>query len=258
MKVATWNINGLRSRLEFLLHWLEARQPDVVGLQELKMAEEHFPFEALKARGYHSLVYGQKAWNGVAILSRDPPRIQERGLPGQEEMGARLISAEVSGLSFTTLYCPNGKSVSHVDFLRKLKWLDSLAKHLEEQLDPSEPAILCGDFNICPTSLDTWNEKQFSGKIFHTAEERARFQCLLKWGWLDVYRELFPQEQVFSWWDYRAGAFYKNQGLRIDFLLVTSVLRKGVTAVGIDREYRKKKEGLTASDHAPVLVEFSA
>ena len=258
MKIATWNINGLRARFEFLLHWLQARQPDLVGLQELKMAEEKFPYEALKARGYHALVHGQKAWNGVAILSRDPPRIQERGLPGEEEMGARLISAEVGGLRFTTLYCPNGKSVSHADFPRKLKWLDSLAKHLEERWNPAEPAVLCGDFNICPTSLDSWNEEEFSGQIFHTREERVRFRRLLEWGWLDVYREQFPHEQAFSWWDYRAGAFYKNQGLRIDFLLVTPFLRKGVNAARIDREYRKKKEGLTASDHAPVLVELGA
>ena len=258
MKVATWNINGLRARFEFLLHWLEARQPDLVGLQELKMAEERFPFEALKARGYHAVVHGQKAWNGVAILSRDPPQIRERGLPGEEEMGARLISAEAGGLKFTTIYCPNGKSVDHADFPRKLKWLESLAEHLEERRDPSEPAVLCGDFNICPTPLDSWNEEEFSGEIFHTPEERARFQRLLEWGWLDAYRELFPGEQAFSWWDYRAGAFYKNHGLRIDFLLVTPVLKEGIRSAGIDREYRKKKEGLTASDHAPVLVELGA
>lgn len=258
MKVATWNINGLRARFEFLLHWLEARQPDLVGLQELKMAEERFPFEALKARGYHALVHGQKAWNGVAILSRQPPAIRKRGLAGEEDMGARLISAEVYGLTFTTIYCPNGKSVDHADFPRKLKWLQSLAKHLEERSDPSEPAVLCGDFNICPTSLDSWNEEGFSGEIFHTPEERTRFQRLLEWGWLDAYRERFPREQAFSWWDYRAGAFYKNQGLRIDFLLVTPALKERIRSAGIDREYRKKKEGLTASDHAPVLVELGA
>ena len=173
-------------------------------------------------------------------------------------MGARLISAEVGGLSFTTLYCPNGKSVGHADFPCKLKWLDSLAQHLEERGDRSEPAVLCGDFNICPASLDTWNEEEFSGEIFHTREERSRFQRLLEWGWLDAYRELFPREQAFSWWDYRAGAFYKNHGLRIDFLLVTPGLREGLRSAGIDREYRKKKEGLTASDHAPVLVELGA
>lgn len=258
MKVATWNINGLRARFEFLLHWLEARQPDLVGLQELKMAEERFPFEALKARGYHAVVHGQKAWNGVAILSRHPPGIREKGLPGEEAMGARLISAEVEGLKFATIYCPNGKSVDHADFPRKLKWLESLARHLEERWDPSEPAVLCGDFNICPTPLDTWNEEELSGKIFHTPEERIRFQRLLEWGWLDAYRELFPGEQAFSWWDYRAGAFYKNQGLRIDFLLVTPALKARIRSAGIDRDYRKKKEGLTASDHAPVLVEIGA
>ncbi len=227
------------------------------ALQELKMTDEHFPYEALKAQGYHAVTHAQKSWNGVAILSRDPPSFLEKGLPDEEAMGARLISAKVGGLNFTTLYCPNGKSVSHADFPRKLKWLDSLARYLAGQKSSRDPVVLCGDFNICPTPLDTWNETAFSGEIFHTQEERVRFQRLLDWGLLDAYRELLPHDQAFSWWDYRAGAFHKNQGLRIDFVLVTRPLRNGIRAVKIDREYRKKKKGLTASDHAPVLVELN-
>jgi exodeoxyribonuclease-3 len=204
------------------------------------------------------VAHAQKSWNGVAILSREPAQVVEKGLPDEEEMGARLISAKVGGLDFTTLYCPNGKSVGHSDFPRKLKWLDSLARYLREQHRPEEAAVLCGDFNICPTPLDTWNETGFSGEIFHTREERIRFQRLLDWGLLDAYRDLFPHERAFSWWDYRAGAFHKNQGLRIDFVLVTRPLGSEVKSAQIDRDYRKKKEGLTASDHAPVLVELSA
>lgn len=256
MQIATWNINGLRARFDFLLHWLQSRQPDIVGLQELKVADEHFPYEALKARGYYAAAHAQKAWNGVAVLSRGPALILERGLPGEEAMGARLISVEVGGLNFTTLYCPNGKSVDHEDFSCKLRWLDSLSRYLEEQQSPRASAILCGDFNICPTPLDTWNESGFSGEIFHTREERNCFRRLLDWGLLDPYREVFPREKAFSWWDYRGGAFHKNQGLRIDFVLMTLPLKDRLRGVKIDREYRKKKEGLTASDHAPVIVEL--
>jgi exodeoxyribonuclease-3 len=256
MRLATWNINGLRARLDFLLHWLEKRRPDVVGLQELKLEDERFPHEQLEAIGYRALTHGQKAWNGVAVLSREPAEIVQRGLPGQDDFGARLITARVGDVSFTTVYCPNGKHVGHEDFPRKLIWFDALAEHLEAAHDPAEPALLCGDFNICPTPIDSWNEKALAGKIFHTAEERRRFERLLDWGMSDLFRDLYPDRQAFSWWDYRGGAFHRNMGLRIDLLLGTASIRKRVSAVEIDREYRKKKDGLTASDHAPVWVDL--
>ena len=179
MRIATWNINGMRARTEFVLHWLKAREPDVVGLQELKTTEGDFPVEELEELGYRAVLHGQKAWNGVAILSREPARVLQRGLPGQEELGARLITAEVGDLSFTTVYCPNGKSVEHDDFPRKLAWFDALLDHLAAQHDPSKPTILCGDFNLCPAALDSWNEPRLNGRIFHTPEERQRFQRLL-------------------------------------------------------------------------------
>ncbi|MEN8180982.1 MAG: exodeoxyribonuclease III [Myxococcota bacterium] len=256
MRIATWNVNGLRARLDFVLHWLLDRQPDVVGLQELKLTDAQFPREELSAAGYHAVSHGQKGWNGVAILSRKPLRVVQQGLPGQEAFGARLLTAEVEDLEFTTVYCPNGKHIGHDDFPRKLAWFDALAGYLAEARDPKRPAILCGDFNLCPSGLDSWDEEHLAGAIFHTEDERVRWQQLLDWGWVDLFRERHPDERAFSWWDYRGGAFHRGQGLRIDFLLGTPPLLPRVQEVQIDRDYRKKKDGLTASDHAPVMADL--
>lgn len=256
MKIATWNVNGLRARLDFILHWLEARQPDVVGLQELKMPDEQVPTDAFEAAGYVITPFGQKGWNGVAVLSREPVEVVQKGLPGQEKFGARLLTVRVPDLTFTTVYCPNGKSVDHPDYRRKLEWYDSLVEHLDEMHDPGRPHVLCGDFNICPGPLDSWNEELLGGGIFHTPEERQRFQRLLDWGLVDLFRARYPEEQRFSWWDYRAGAFHKNQGLRIDAVLGTGPIAERLVEAEIDRDYRKKKDGLTASDHAPVSVDL--
>lgn len=255
MRIATWNINGLRARFDYLLYWLRDRKPDLVGLQELKAEEENFPFTELKAEGYEALVHGQKAWNGVAILSRQESRLRRVGLPNQEGAGARLISAEYQGIHFVTVYCPNGKSIGHKDFPKKLEWFDSLRDFIQNSLSPDKPVVLCGDFNICPGSLDSWNEKELNGQIFHTLDERERFRNLIDWGFMDVFRHFHPDLKKFSWWDYRAGAFYKNQGLRIDLILATSPLASKIRNIEIDRDYRKKKEGLTASDHAPVFCD---
>lgn len=254
MRLATWNINGLRARLEFVLHWLRARQPDLVGLQELKMEEERLPREAFAAEGYHLVAHSQKAWNGVAILSRKPLETRQSGLPGAGSSGARLIEAAIGKLVFVTVYCPNGKSLGHPDFGAKLLWFDRLLEYLREAHCPDQWLILGGDFNICHQGLDSWNEQGLAGKIFHTDEERIRLGRLLQWGLKDLYRERHPQGTDFSWWDYRAGAFHRNWGLRIDYLLATPTLLERVTQVAIDRDYRKKKEGMTASDHAPVMA----
>lgn len=257
MRIATWNINGLRARLDFIVHWLRERRPDVVGLQELKMEDHLFPHDVFEAEGYRALTHGQKAWNGVAILSREPAELLQKGLPGQDEFGSRLLTARVGDLRFTTVYCPNGKNTEHDDFPKKLAWFEDLAQHLDESGDREAPAVVCGDFNICPAGIDSWNEEQLSGRIFHTDEERDRYRRLEAWGLEDLYRKLHPEEQAFSWWDYRAGGFYRNQGLRIDFLLGTARVVERLKSVEIDRDYRKKKDGLTASDHAPVLADLT-
>jgi len=254
MRIATWNVNALRARLEFVLHWLAARQPDVVGIQELKLTDEQFPHDAIREAGYHAIVHGQKGWNGVAILTREPAEMVCKGLPGGEGMGSRLVSARVGDLTFTTVYVPNGKSVEHPDFPRKLAWLDNLAAHLEERHDPPGSEILCGDFNIVPAALDTWNEDP--GRVHHTPAERARLQAILDVGFVDLYRRRHPDRKMFSWWDYRGGAFHRNLGLRIDLILGTRSVRERIGSIEVDRDYRKKKEGLIASDHAPVILEL--
>ncbi len=163
MRVATWNVNGLRARLDYVRLWLEARRPDVVGLQELKLTDEQFPHDELAELGYAASSHGQKAWNGVAVLARDEITVLERGLPGQEALGARLLTAEVRGLAFTTVYCPNGKHIEHPDFAAKLSWLQALADHFQARHDPAKDVVLCGDFNICPAAIDSWNEDLLTG-----------------------------------------------------------------------------------------------
>ena len=256
MRIATWNVNGLRARLDYVRIWLEARQPDIVGLQELKVSEEEFPASAFDDLGFEVVVYGQKAWNGVAVLTRHRAEPVFRGLPGQEDFGARLVGARIAGLTFATAYCPNGKDLAHQDFARKLAWYDDLARFWPSRVAEEEPAVLCGDFNVVPSPIDSWRGADGDGSIFHTREERTRFDALLDLGLRDLYREKHADRQAYSWWDYRAGAFPRGRGLRIDFLLGTSTVVDRVTAVEIDRDFRKKKEGLTASDHAPVYADL--
>ena len=180
-----------------------------------------------------------------------------RDLPGQEDFGARLLGADVGDLSFTTIYVPNGKAVEHEDFPRKLAWLDALAEHVDRSIRSGKPAILCGDFNLCPGPLDSWNEEEFAGTLFHTVEERARFERLAAAGLHDLFRRTRGEDRLYSWWDYRAGAFPMNRGLRIDLILGTDPILERVRSVAVDRDFRKKKEGLTPSDHAPVIVELT-
>jgi exodeoxyribonuclease-3 len=239
VRIATWNINGLRARLDYILLWLAEREPDVVGFQELKMQDEKFPHEAFEALGYRAVTHGQKSWNGVAILSRLPIELVEKGLPGEEDFGSRLIRVRVGEgdrqVDFTTLYCPNGKDVAHDDFPAKLAWFDSLRDWAKGFLSSDEAAVLCGDFNIVPTALDSWNEERFAGEIFHTVEERDRMQAILDLDLQDLYRIQEPETQAFSWWDYRGGAFHRKHGLRIDFLLGTPALVARMKSVEIDR-----------------------
>jgi len=256
VRIATWNINGLRARLDFVLAWLAVREPDVVGLQELKMADDQLPSDVFREAGYHVVSHGQKAWNGVAILSREPVEVLQRGLPGQDDFGARLLTARLGELAFTTVYCPNGKSVDHADYPRKLAWFDDLLEHLRTSRRADAHEVICGDFNIVPTELDTWDEDGHAGSIFHTDAERARMHALYEWGFVDLFRHLHPEERTFSWWDYRGGAFHRGHGLRIDFLLGTRPVAERVEAITIDRDWRKKHDGLTPSDHCPVFADL--
>ena len=255
MRIATWNVNGLRARMDFVAHWLQSRAPDVVGLQEVKVSDEDFPYEDFRALGYHAVVHGQKGWNGVAVLSRAPAEVDTRGLPGREDDGARLLRVRVGGLHFATVYCPNGKTLDHPDFPLKLAWFDALRDYLTG-VDRDSAFVIGGDFNIVPAALDCWQGDAADGSIFCTDEERARYRSLLDLGLTDLFRHLHPEEQKFSWWDYRGGSFHRGLGLRIDLLLGTAAVVSRVRHVEIDREYRKKKDGQTASDHAPVFADL--
>ena len=259
MRIATWNVNGLRARIDFIVHWLKSREPDVVGMQELKVTDEEFPHEPFNTLGYEVVTHGQKSWNGVAIASRLPLEATDRGLAGEEDAGARLIRGRIGeangGLGFATVYCPNGKSLAHADFPVKLKWYESLTAYLGG-LDPDEPFVLGGDFNIVPEAVDCWRGEAADGTIFCTVEERSRYQALIDHGLVDLFRRVEPDKQAFSWWDYRRGAFHRGMGLRIDMLLGNAPVASRVREVVIDRAYRYKKDGLIASDHAPVYADL--
>ncbi len=255
MRVATWNINGLRARLDYMARWLDARKPDVVGLQEIKITDEEFPTAFFTDLGYHVTSYGQKAWNGVAVLSRIPAEVLDRGLPGEDAFGSRLLRVRVEGLEFTTVYCPNGKDLGHDDFSNKLAWFDSLLQFWRAR-DRDAAAVLCGDFNIVPAELDSWLSGDTSDKIFHTKAERDRYSALLDLGLIDLFRQRHPDKRAYSWWDFRGGAFHRGQGLRIDMVLGTQATAQRVDAVEIDRDFRKKLDGLTPSDHAPVFADL--
>ncbi len=258
MRIATWNVNGLRARLDYITRWLADRQPDVVGLQELKTPDELFPHDYFKELGYEALVHGQKSWNGVAILTKVPATLTHTGVKNQDGFGSRLITANIDNkISFTTVYCPNGKNLEHADFTGKLGWYDDLTDQWRN--GSAEPAhrVICGDFNIVPEAIDGWRGAAGEGSIFYTKEERDSLKALMDTGLTDLFRNKYPDAQEFSWWDYRGGAFHRKHGLRIDFILATDGLVDLTDEVIIDRDYRRKLDELTASDHAPVYADIA-
>jgi len=256
--LATWNVNGIRARSQRLAEWLAERQPDVVCLQELKIAETDFPHLELLSSGYHAVLSGQQSWNGVAVIAKERPEIVMRELPGAEEAGARFVVAKVLGMEVASVYIPNGKTVAHADYKLKLAWLESLATHIESRAKSGGdvPLLVAGDFNVCPTDLDSYGGARFKGHIFHTDEERALIARLRGAGLIDLYRSKYPDTMSFSWWDYRAGQFHKNEGMRLDMLFASASLAERVKDVYVDREYRKKGKtsGAIPSDHAPVVA----
>lgn len=257
MLVATWNINGIRARSVRLAEWLAERKPDVVCLQELKIPTEDFPHLELRSAGYYAAVVGQPSWNGVAILAREQPELIQKELAPMADAGSRFVVAKAAGIEVASVYVPNGKTIDHTDFGMKIRWLSSLADYLENRADKSAPLLVGGDFNVCPTALDSHGGASFDGHIFHTKEEREQLSRLAGAGLVDLFRAKYPDVPGFSWWDYRAGCFHKNHGLRIDLLFGTAPLASRVKDVYVDREYRKKsKDGAAPSDHAPVIAEL--
>ena len=254
MKLATWNVNSIRARLERLLAWLAKQQPDVLCLQELKVKDEDFPFEALRAAGWQAVAHGQPTYNGVAILSRQPLADVRRGLDDEvDDLQARLVSARVGGLTVLSAYVPNGHEVGSDKWDYKLAWLKRLRRHLEKHHRPDEALALCGDFNVAPEARDVCDPAGWEPTVLYHPQARAALAELAAWGLQDAFRLHHQAGGLYSWWDYRRLAFPKNQGLRIDHVLLTAPLARRCRAAHIDRDERK---GQQPSDHAPVVVEL--
>jgi exodeoxyribonuclease-3 len=247
---ATFNVNGIGARLPRLLEWLAERRPDVVGLQEIKIETERFPFAAIEAAGYRALVHGQKGFNGVAILSKAPAREVTRALDGEaEDVQCRWIEAEVEGVHFACLYLPNGNPVPGPKFDYKLRWMERLRLRARTLLDDERAVILAGDWNVCPTDLDVARPDAMAGDALLQPETRALFRTIEAQGWTDAIRARRPHEPCYSFWDYQAGAWPKNWGLRIDHLLLSPAAADRMTDCGVDRAVRGAER---ASDHVPV------
>jgi exodeoxyribonuclease-3 len=257
MRIASWNVNSVRSRLDQLTAWLSRSAPDVLCMQETKVEDDIFPHAALAECGYRTVTSGQKTYNGVAIAAKlglsiddvtrnlddDPPDAQRR-----------LIAATIEGVRIIDVYVPNGQSVGSPAFAYKLDWLARLRRDLAAHATPQQEVLLCGDFNVAPETIDVDEPKKWEGGVLCTDEERAALKALLDWGLTDTFRALHPGEPgLYSWWDYRMSAFRKNRGLRIDLALATAPLAARCKSVTIDKRPRELEK---PSDHAPVIFEI--
>jgi exodeoxyribonuclease III len=257
MKIATWNVNSFTARLQHVLDWLAANPVEVLCLQELKMSDDKFPLDVLNAAGYESAVFGQKTYNGVAILSRLPLRDVHRNIGGFADEHSRVISATVDTpdgeLRVVNGYFVNGQLPGSDKFAYKMQWLGALRDWLGQELAAHPRLVLLGDFNIAPEDRDSFDPEGLAETIHHTTAERDHFKALLALGLVDSFRLFDQPPKSFSWWDYRMLGYQKNRGLRIDHILVSEALRPKVMASTIDRVPRKWAK---PSDHAPVILEL--
>ena len=266
-RIATWNVNSLRARLEKVQWWLERARPDVLLMQETKLADGDAPAEAFERAGYALAHHGEGRWNGVAIASRvgldhvitnfgEPHRPPATPDVGDDEplAEARMISAICGGVRVVSLYAPNGREVDSPFYRAKLAWFERLARWLTEAGDPAGPLLLGGDFNVAPADADVWDPEACRGGTHVSDAERRAFGRLCEWGLADAYRIHHPEPGRYTWWDYRAGAFHKNVGMRIDHILVTASLARRAVTTEIDREARKGKP--MPSDHTPLVVDL--
>jgi exodeoxyribonuclease-3 len=257
VRVATWNVNSLGARLDRVEAWLAEVEPDVLCMQETKLADTAFPAMAFSALGYESAHHGQGQWNGVAILSRVGLDDVVSGFAddADPDPDARLITATCGGVRVMSCYVPNGRALEHEHYQYKLGWLERLRGHLEITADASRPTAVCGDFNIAPQDIDVWDAAALVDATHVSKPERDALARLLDWGLTDVFRDRFPgTERLFSWWDYRAGNFHKGIGMRIDLVLGSPSLAERIEWALIDRNARK---GKSPSDHAPVVVQLA-
>lgn len=253
MRLATWNVNSLRVRLPHLQQWLAASPVEVVGLQELKVPDEDFPAGEIEALGLHAACYGQKTYNGVALLARQPLLEVTQGIPGYDDPQRRVIAATVAGVRVINVYVPNGQSVDSDKYQYKLEWLQRLHDYLAAQLQQYPRLAIMGDFNIAPADADVHDPVRWEGSVLVSAPERAALQSLLALGLSDVYRQFEQPAASFSWWDYRMAAFRRNHGLRIDLVLASGELAARCQACHIDRTPRGWER---PSDHTPVVATF--
>lgn len=269
MRIATWNVNSLPARLERVEQWLERAKPDVLLLQETKISDGAAPHDAFRAKGYELAHHGEGRWNGVAIASRvgiadvvtnfgEPLARARTSEEGDDEplAEARMIAATCGGVRVVSVYAPNGRKVDSPFYVAKLAWFARLERWLRERCDPASALVLAGDMNVAPEDRDVWDPEKCHGGTHVSTREREAFARLEAWGLVDAYRLRHPERARYSWWDYRAGMFHKNFGMRIDHVLVTEPLAARVVWSEIDREARKGKP--TPSDHAPVLVDLDA
>jgi len=267
VRIATWNVNSLKARLEKVTWWLERARPDVLLMQETKLADADVPADVFGRAGYVLAHHGEGRWNGVAIASRcgiedvvtnfgEPLRPARTDDAGDDEpfAEARMISAVCGGIRVVCLYAPNGRVVGSVFYEAKLAWFDRLAGWLAEKADPKQPLVLGGDLNVAPADIDVWDARACHGGTHVSGPERQAFARLCEWGLVDVYRRHHPEPGRYTWWDYRAGNFHKNFGMRIDHLLVSAPLAGRVVGAEIDREARKGKP--IPSDHAPLVIDI--
>ena len=269
MRIATWNVNSLKARLEKVVWWLERAKPDVLLMQETKLADADAPADAFRDAGYELAHHGEGRWNGVAIASRcgiadvvthfgEPLRPARTTDVGDDEplAEARMIAAVCGGVRVVSLYAPNGRTVGSIFYAAKLAWYERLAGWLAEAADPNDALVLGGDFNVAPSDADVWDAAACHGGTHVSPPERDAFAKLCAWGLVDAYRRHHTEAGRYTWWDYRAGNFHKNFGMRIDHLLVTPSLGARMTWAEIDREARKGKP--IPSDHAPLVIDVDA
>lgn len=256
LRLATWNVNSLTARLSKVEEWIGYAQPDILCMQETKVSDSAFPAMAFSALGYESASHGEGRWNGVAIASRVGLSDVESGfVTGDDEQGARVMGATCGGIRVHSIYAPNGRSVGSEHFVAKLAWLKDLRAHIEQTCKPTDDVAVCGDFNVAPDDRDVWDPTACHGGTHVSEPERATVKDLEDWGLVDVFRVHYPQSQLFTWWDYRAGNFHKHFGMRIDLILVSKPLAGRSTYALIDRNARK---GKLPSDHAPTFVDFDS
>jgi exodeoxyribonuclease III len=256
MNIATYNINGVNGHLPVLLRWLNESSPDIACLQELKAPQDKFPEQAIRDAGYTALWHGQKSWNGVAILAKDRP-IKEirRALPGDpDDLHSRYIEAMIDGLHLVCLYLPNGNPAPGPKFDYKLRWLERLTDHAAGLLSSKTPVVMTGDYNVIPTERDVYKPERWVDDALFRPESRSAFKALVAQGWTDAVRKLYPEETIYTFWDYFRNAYGRNAGLRIDHFLLSPQVVGRLAAAGVDREVRGWEK---SSDHAPVWIELA-